>query len=89
MAYNHKPKAPLLNNGKFGDKIEKVAIKPAKKIEVKHKEPKLQIPPSKEKKKKEGIDWGRVGAAAFLGTLGIATAATTIGGGHDSRKKIK
>tara|TARA_R100001594_G_scaffold87869_1_gene122196 strand:- start:209 stop:424 length:216 start_codon:yes stop_codon:yes gene_type:complete len=43
--------------------------------------------PSKKKKKKKEIDWGKAGAAAFLGTLGIATAATTIGGGHDSRKK--
>ena len=42
MAYNQKPETPLVNNGEFGDKIEKVAIKPAKKIDVESKEPELR-----------------------------------------------
>tara|TARA_Y100001938_G_scaffold114102_1_gene156740 strand:+ start:202 stop:552 length:351 start_codon:yes stop_codon:yes gene_type:complete len=53
MAYNQKPETPLVNNGEFGDKIEKVPIKPAEKIEVESKEPELRTR-KKSDAKKEG-----------------------------------
>lgn len=39
------------------------------------------------KKKKRDIDYGKAGAALFLGLLGGTITATTYKGGHDSRKK--
>ena len=56
MAYNQKPETPLVNNGEFGDKIEKVSTKPAQKIEVESKEPELRTLPKEDRKWSEEKD---------------------------------
>ena len=62
MAYNQKPETPLTNNGEFGkDKIEKVAIRPAKKIEVESNEPELRTLPKENRKKSDAKKKGEHG----------------------------
>jgi len=57
MAYKQEPETPLTNNGEFGkDKIEKVAIRPAEKIEFESKEPELRMLPKENRKWSEEKD---------------------------------